>query len=261
MPRDLFPLAAVLAAASLLGGAPPAAAEPAQDPSANGAVALDEAPPAPLPAGPANAGGDEPGEAATGQIESRPLGTPRPLLSTRSADEAGSGRGSALRSLDPRTNEITRVAASLAVVVGLMLGVRFFLKRAGGSLPAAARPSGVVQVLARYPAGRGQRLILMKVARRVLLVHQSGSAMSPLSEFTDADEVAALLAGLEEGSRGRNAARFSRLLRSFQESHDHGLDSPDRPETLFVDSAGRQIIDLTRPRRRFALPVGRGQTA
>ena len=61
----------------------------------------------------------------------------------------------------------------------------------------------VVEILARYPVGRGQSLIVLRVARRVLLLHQAGTSMTTLSEF--ADPVARTLEDLERRSKETEA--------------------------------------------------------
>lgn len=148
-------------------------------------------------------------------------------------------------------SEFGRVVAALAVIIGLILLVRVFTKRAGGFMPGGDRPSGVVEILARFPVARGQQLILLKLARRIMLLHQTGSAMTALSEMTDPDEVASLLARLEAGSSGRSAERFQRVLQSFESEHDsvpeiHTVRNP--PRLTRGASDGNEVIDLTRSR-------------
>jgi flagellar biogenesis protein FliO len=179
--------------------------------------------------------------------ESIPLGAPNDLLSARPAeDEAADGR---LASLDPRTNEFIRVAGALAAVLALLLGMRWSLRRvARRTLFGAGSPSGVVEILGRYPIARSQHLLLMKVARRVLVLHQSGSAMHVLSEFNDADEVAALLGRIESGSEGKQASRFQSMLKDFRAEHDATAAS-----ARLAPGSENEFIDLTqqaRPRAR-----------
>lgn len=183
--------------------------------------------------------------------EHRALGVPNgPLSATPvSAGPSPDGRTlvDRLRDLDPRRNEVMRVAGALAVVLGLMLLVRVLLRRANGALGGGSRPAGVLQVLARYPVARGQSLLLLKMSQRVLLVHHSGTTMTTLSEVTDRDEVAVLLAGMEAGSRSREAARFRSVLRSFEREHERA-GSKSRPAG--GGSPDVEIVDLTRSQVR-----------
>ncbi len=224
--------------------------------------------------------GDEDGAAlrtANGGSESRPtsseaapLGQPNGLLSARPADRE-SKRG--LTALDPRSNEITRVLGALAVVLGLLFGLRAVVRRSRWALASGGRPSGVVEILARYPVARGQHLILLKLARRVLLVHRSGSTMTTLSEVSDPDEVAALLGRIEAGSRrgehrgggegsggsggsgggggnGENGGgRFGQALQRSGAEHDRLADGVMRLKGRRSGFAGTEVIDLTRRRK------------
>ena len=206
--------------------------------------------------------------AANGGSESRPtsseaapLGQPNGLLSARpAAREAKRG----LTALDPRTNEITRVLGALAVVLGLLFGLRAVVRRSKWALASGGRPSGVVEILARYPVARGQQLILLKLARRVLLIHRSGSTMTTLSEVSDPDEVAALLGRIEAGSRRggprgeggegggngkKDGGRFGQALQRSGAEHDRLADGVMRLKGRRSGFAGTEVIDLTRRRK------------
>jgi hypothetical protein len=105
----------------------------------------------------------------------------------------------------------------------------------------------VIEILARYPVARSQQLVLLKLARRIVLLHQSGAAMRTLCELSDADEVAGVLARLEAGSNQRGAERFRATLNEFMTEHD--AKSPARWKGRTVLPPGEaEIIDLTRRR-------------
>ena len=174
------------------------------------------------------------------------------------AEAAADGGAAATASwwtrLDPRKNDTTRVIGSLAVVIGLLLLMRTFIRRAGGGGGARGdRPSGVLEVLARYPVGRGQSLVLLKLARRLVLVHHAGTAMTTICEVQDRDEVAALLSRLEAGSRGSAAQRFKSLLQRFESEHEPRSAAPARPARStparsFPLGGEPEVVDLTRAR-------------
>ena len=166
--------------------------------------------------------------ATTPPHESRPLGVPNGVLEAR---PTGSEADSALGELDPRNNDLVRVLLALGVVVVLLFGVRKLMRRAGGSLGGGRRPSGVLQVHARYPVARGQHLVLVQVGPRMLLVHQGSGTMRTLSEF-HGEDLTDLRARLESG--GRSPKAFQRLLES-QSPHA----TPDD---------GSELVDLTRGR-------------
>ncbi len=194
------------------------------------------------------------------------LGVPNGIFSARPVPEevapgveAGSSAEKSLvqsfvAAVDPRSNSVARVIASLGLVIGLILLFKVVMKRGAGLLGQGGRPSGVIEILARYPLGRKQSLVLIKIARRVLLVHQNGAQMATLSEVAEPMEVAALLGRIESGSTGRQAQRFRSMLKGFQNEHDamRRTESND-PFALPAENASHgELIDLTRKRPRAA---------
>lgn len=97
----------------------------------------------------------------------------------------------------------------LAVVLAAILGAVWVLKRAAGLQGGAATlaqalgpggraPAGLLEILGRYPIGRGQTLVVMKFDQRVLLVAhtvsaKAGASWAVLSELTEPSEVASVL--------------------------------------------------------------------
>src|SRR6185295_17419760 len=86
----------------------------------------------------------------------------------------------------------SRVAWSLALVIGIIIGLRLLAK---WYLPGSAGRggSGAVQVLLRQPIAPRQQIVIMKVGSRLLVVGDSGQQMNTLCEITDPDEIAAML--------------------------------------------------------------------
>ena len=164
--------------------------------------------------------------ASVPEHESRPLGVPNGMLES---GPSGAETASPLGELDPRNNDVVRVVLALAVVVVLLLGVRKLMRRAGGALGGGGRPSGILQVHARYPIARGQHLVLIQVGPRMLLVHQGGGSMRTLSEF-NGDDMNDIRGRLESGGRGPQA--FQRLLQDKQSDALGGDES--------------ELVDLTR---------------
>lgn len=220
--------------------------------------------------------------------EARPLGAgrdPVPLDAIGDGDgvAAGSTGDAAPADADavagddalvpPGAVDLARTLGALAVVVVLAFVARAIVRRMAGPLAGGARPSGVLEVLARYPMGRGQAVALLKVGRRVVVVHQAGSSMRTLSEIADPGEVASLIARMEAGSREREALRFRNRLGAFQRELDAGdaaspagrparagartADAPEAsgnglPGHLEDRTESVEVIDLTRRRRRRA---------
>jgi flagellar biogenesis protein FliO len=195
--------------------------------------------------------------------EAKPLGkvpaqasAARARVSDSELDHVGPAAGS-------QTNEIVRVGGALAAVIGLLFLVKTVFRRAGSLMVVGNRPSGVLEILARYPVARGQHLVVLKMARRVLLLHQSGAVMTTLSEVTDQNEVASLLARMEAGSRMKESARFRAALNRFDAEHEAVAPVAETPVKRAGRSAGAagletEVIDLTRSQvRGFAGLIGR----
>lgn len=164
--------------------------------------------------------------------ELRPLG---PGPRTESAAKAAPGE-------KPLWSQSLQTGAALATVLALVWGgarlARRLSMRGGGGLlaalgPGGRAPSGVLEVLGRFPAGRGTTLVLLKLDRRVLLVcqtHGRGNAgMSTLCEVTDPDEVAGLLLRTRDEAGETIATRFrEHLQREGAESEGPGKEPPGR---------------------------------
>ncbi|MDG2291022.1 MAG: flagellar biosynthetic protein FliO [Phycisphaerales bacterium] len=169
--------------------------------------------------------------------ESKALGAPNSLFSSRPA--ASETSSSSLSMLDPRQNDVVRVLLALGFVVALLLGVRFVMRRAGGTLAGGGRPSGVVQVHGRYPAGRGQSMLLIQVGDRMILVHQGGGRMQTLTEFSEPKDVADLRTRLEAGRQGTGRLlSFNGVLTREQDKATEEMESGETVD-LTQGNAGR----------------------
>lgn len=129
------------------------------------------------------------------------------------------------------STSLVSMAAPLAVVVGVIfIAAAVFKKLAKGrgtlasSLGAGgSAPSGILEILGRYPVSRGQTLVLMRVDRRVLLLaHSSPSRGNPggwstLSEITDAEDVASILMKVSEHEGTGPSGKFEQMLKSFED--------------------------------------------
>lgn len=169
------------------------------------------------------------------------------------------GNAAASRGL---SSELVTTGVALGATLLVIVLARSAVKRFGGGGAAGKRPSGVVEVLARYPLARGQSIVLIKVARRVIVAHQSSDGMKPLSEFSSEEDVADLLARCEAGARGTSQFSFDALLRQSGKAFDgFGSSAKDRAgkaderidprDTLPAVMRGAEIetVDLTRPRK------------
>ena len=134
---------------------------------------------------------------------------------------------------------------ALCFVLGLAVLGSAFLKRvsrargglAGAMGPGGPSPSGVLEILGRYPIGSGQSLVLLRFDRRVLLLHQAGGrknpVMSTVSEVTDPEEVASVMMKTREPADDAVDASFRETIRKMERGFaDHGPVEPDAPSPV-----------------------------
>ncbi len=113
---------------------------------------------------------------------------------------------------------------ALLFVIGLIFALRWgaqkLARRSSGIAwqmgPAGRAPSGVLEVLGRYPVARGQSLVLLRMDRRVLLLGQTSAGFATLSEVCDPEEVASLLVKTRDEEGASMAAKFNELLRDME---------------------------------------------
>ena len=120
---------------------------------------------------------------------------------------------------------ILRTLGAVAAVIVLIVLSRLLLGRVArvgntgirAQLGAGGRaPSGIVQILGRYPVARGHTLVLMKLDRRILLLSQTAAGFTTLTEITDAEEVASILSKSRDEEGESLTARFGTLLRRLE---------------------------------------------
>lgn len=94
---------------------------------------------------------------------------------------------------------VAQVAFALAFVVVLVIGLGFALRRING---ARLRAGGDIEVVASTFLGPKERIVLLKVQDRRVLVGISAQTMTALGEFPDRDErPGGFEAVLQEASR------------------------------------------------------------
>ncbi|MCC6969247.1 MAG: FliO/MopB family protein [Phycisphaerales bacterium] len=175
------------------------------------------------------------------EIESRALGAPR--VSKDATEAARPATKAEATSPTDMMKSMWRTGGALAAVLGIAVGLAWATKRFArtrGTLAAAigaggASPSGVLEVLGRYPLSRGITLVLLKIDARVLLVSQSvsrsGASMQTLCEIDEPDQVASILLKASRNERSSIADRFQSLL-----------SSSDRAMEKELEPAGRQVF-------------------
>jgi hypothetical protein len=199
----------------------------------------------------------------TASPESKPLSAASASKAPGSKpDDTGLGKG------DPKLSaSMVQTLASLVGVVALIVviggTVRLVSRRSGGlmaALGAGGRaPSGLLEVLGRYPVGRGSTLILLKMDRRVLLLSQGGggklggATMTTLCEVTDAEDVASILLKVRDEEGDTLARKFQGMLSGAERAATASLEEEQStPRRLDV---GLDSFDLAKARSAKATPT------
>ncbi|MBX2852209.1 MAG: flagellar biosynthetic protein FliO [Phycisphaeraceae bacterium] len=136
--------------------------------------------------------------------ESLPLGAGEGDLFNTDSNQAGAG------SLGD--GWLLSTLAALGVVLALVFGIRWLLKR-GGVVSTAAPQGGVVEVLSRTTVAPRSHVVLMRVGMRILVVSDSTSGMRTLASVHDAEEVAELLGAIESARPTSMGQSFGSVMK------------------------------------------------
>jgi flagellar biogenesis protein FliO len=166
-------------------------------------------------------------------IESRPLGTPHaPAMGADRADKP-----QAQESSSGWLRTVLALGAVITLLIVMKVVVQKLAGRRGGlvsQLGAGGRaPSGVLEVLGRYPVSRGHSLVLLRMDRRILLLGQSSNGFRMLTEVTDPEDVASLLIKTRDDDGASTAAKFTTLLREME--RDPAIVADERGGTSLTE--------------------------
>lgn len=135
---------------------------------------------------------------------------------------------------------------ALGGVLLLIFGVAQFYKKLANSKgglvgqigAGGSAPSGILEVIGRYPVATGMTLVVLKFDRRVLLVasgaatrgkHAKGASMQTLCELTDPEDVASILLKARSASGESIAHSFERALQDADDFTDESIYRQDEP--------------------------------
>ncbi len=211
----------------------------------------------------------------------RSLGVPSKSLSqfgqTHAASQplvtSSSGKPSWISSYIPGGFGTLKSVGALAVVIGLIFLLKPIIRKLGGPMARVGGPSGVMEILAKYPFVKGQVFVLVKIDRRILLLCQTAQNSTTLCEYSDPDEVASLLRRLRDDEGDSFNHRLEQLLHGKNRSAHTASDAehlsvtaskhsndpfsmfrkkrPQQAETPDMQDAPRDVIDLTKAKRRW----------
>ncbi len=156
--------------------------------------------------------------------EALPLGMPgQSGLETRSNSDASGGTGGTgggvLSDSSSWGGWVLNTITALGVVIGLIYFVRFGLARLWGRT-TAIRAGSVIQVLSRTSLGQRNQVLLLQLGQRILVVGDSSGRLQTLSEISDPQEVASLLATIDSSKPNSLTRSFSDLLKGEDAAHD-----------------------------------------
>ncbi|MEZ6243784.1 MAG: hypothetical protein R3B57_12165 [Phycisphaerales bacterium] len=205
-----------------------------------------------------------------------PLGAPKdsalrpaPAAQTDVVDEADAPLGGSDAST--LSTSAVRTLGALGLVVALILALAWAYKRVTGGRAlgrfGARAPSGLVEVLARYPLPPRHTLVVLRFGQRVLLVSQPGKGGEPttLCELDDPAEVAGVLEIVRESDGRSINARFREAISEADEMFEsalerapmyeqplalggHATPEPDRAQLLGIEQVSplRRRLDAMR---------------
>jgi len=87
------------------------------------------------------------------------------------------------KTLFPLDTGIARVCIVLAVMVGFLLLWQWLIRRGRGGTIAKLPSGRAIQIVDRKALGPRQWLILVRVGRQAVLLHQGKGSLTPLCEF------------------------------------------------------------------------------
>ena len=145
--------------------------------------------------------------------------------------------------------------AALGVVLAIVFGIRWLLKR-GGVVSTVTPHGGIVEVLSRTTVAPRSHVILMRVGTRVLVVSDSTAGMRTLASVEDAEEVAELLGAIDSAKATSMSQSFGSVMKKLSgqwSGEEEGLDDDSDMIVAEPGSAVDQAAGaLSRVRGRLA---------
>ena len=146
------------------------------------------------------------------------------------------------------TRVATSLAGVLALIVILFMAARKFLPRGALANYTAGSGGGAIAVLARTAISPKQRIILLQVGRRILIVADGGPSLTTLAEIDDPAEAAALIAQLQsEKSSGSFSSALNGAMDRFRSAQKR--DDESQPD---LNSMREEIEGLAKRVRGMA---------
>jgi len=137
-----------------------------------------------------------------------------PSLKRSETDDNEQGRQEGSIGGDRVAGSLITVGSSLAVVLGLFVGLIWLTRRFGGRAGnGGAIPSDVLQPLGSTALDSRTRLTMFRCGNRIVVIAQGPSGVQPVTEITAPDEVRALTAAC----LGNSKKAFAATLKSIEQ--------------------------------------------
>ena len=145
--------------------------------------------------------------------------------------------------------------AALGVVLAIVFGIRWVLRRGGVVSPSVSSGS-VVEILSRTTVAPRSHVVLMRVGQRVLVVSDSSAGMRTLASVHDAEEVAELLGAIDSAKPASMSQNFGSVMKKL--SGQWSGEEADFEEAPVLEADG---TDATVDSAQGALSRVRGRLA
>lgn len=184
--------------------------------------------------------------------ESLPLGVSESGAALFGADAAGGASANA-GSGKLGDGWVMSTLAALGVVIALVFGLRWLLRR--GGVATASMPQGnIVEVLSRSTIAPRSHVVLMRVGQRILVVNDSPAGMRTLATIHDPEEVAEMLAMVDASKPTSMSKSFNGVMKKLSGQWTEDEASLDAPA---VDSAVGDGVAMDRTRGAVSSVRGR----
>lgn len=166
--------------------------------------------------------------------ESSPLGSVGPdaaPLTTASFDDDGG-------------SWVLSTLASLGVVIGLILAMRWVWTRMGGVTSVRATPA--VEVLSRTSVAPRNHVLLVRVGGRILVLGDSSGGLRTLADVNEPDEVASLLEAVTAAKPTSLSRNFMQVLSQSEGDYNRQrrLEEGGDDGEVHIDQARESVAGL-----------------
>lgn len=172
---------------------------------------------------------DKPSETVSLSSPPSPIPLPKSSSTAISLPPKGKGDESQESSGGILTTLVT-MGGALLLVIGLFLVFAWTMRRTSTRRTGGLLPQGVVEVLGHQTITGRQRVHLLRIGKRLLLVSIMPDSVETLTEITDPAEVDRIAGVCCQTGKGSSTEAFQAMMRQF--TQDPSQSIPSRPPTV-----------------------------